>query len=375
VGHRAALHRCFIADWRALHLLEPTVWCRATDHIAEQIAFIGELEGTGYVYRTNDGLYFNTSKQDNYGHLARLDRAGLHAGKRVALGAKKNLTDFALWKFSPAGIKRQMEWESPWGRGFPGWHIECSAMSAKYLGTWFDIHCGGEDHIAVHHSNEIAQTEAAYGTRLANFWLHGHFLTLDANTKMSKSSGDFVRLQTLRSRSIDPLAFRYLCLTAHYRNNLHFNWKSLDSAQTALNRLRHLYSGWPDGGSVDPEFAARFDAEVNEDLNLPRALAVLWELVKSDLPLAAVRATVDSFDDVLGFGLRDWRPVAPDIPENIRALLSERERARAKKDWQRADHLREALSERGWRVEDSKDGQRVIGIAMNPGDAGDAQNT
>ena len=283
----------FVADWHALNLLEPTVWCRATDHIAEQIAFIGELDRSGYVYRTNDGLYFDTSKQDDYGFLARLDRAGLQAGKRVALGAKRNITDFALWKFSPEGVARQMEWDSPWGRGFPGWHIECSAMSAKHLGIWFDIHCGGEDHIAVHHSNEIAQTQAAHGTRLANFWIHGHFLTLNADTKMSKSSGDFVRLQTLRSRNIDPLAYRYLCMTAHYRSKLHFSWASLDAAQTALNRLRHLYSGWSDGGRIDPDFTARFNAELNDDLNLPRALAVLWKLVKSELPPATLKATVD----------------------------------------------------------------------------------
>lgn len=353
----------FLADWHALNLMEPTVWCRATDHIAEQIAFIGELERSGYVYRTNDGLYFDTKKQDDYGFLARLERAGLQAGKRVVVGAKRNITDFALWKFSPAGVTRQMEWDSPWGRGFPGWHIECSAMSAKHLGIWFDIHCGGEDHIAVHHSNEIAQTQAAHGTRLANFWMHGHFLTLDANTKMSKSSGDFVRLQTLRTRNIDPLAYRFLCMTAHYRSKLHFSWASLDAAQTALNRLRHLYSGWPDGGRIDPDFAARFDAEVNEDLNLPRALAVLWELVKSELPSATLKATVDSFDYVLGLGLRDWKPVASDIPESIRVLLGERAQAREAKDWAKADEIRKMLNARGWRVEDGNDGQRLIEIA------------
>lgn len=353
----------FVADWHALNLLEPTVWCRATDHIAEQIAFIGELDRSGYVYKTDDGLYFDTSKQDDYGFLARLDRAGLQAGKRVALGAKRNITDFALWKFSPEGVARQMEWDSPWGRGFPGWHIECSAMSAKHLGIWFDIHCGGEDHIAVHHSNEIAQTQAAYGTRLANFWIHGHFLTLNADSKMSKSSGDFVRLQTLRSRNIDPLAYRYLCMTAHYRSKLHFSWASLGAAQTALNRLRHLYSGWPDGGRIDPDFAARFNAELNDDLNLPRALAVLWELVKSELPPATVKATVDSFDLVLGLGLRAWRPVASDIPESILALLGERAQAREAKNWAKADEIRKVLNTQGWRVEDGNDGQRLTEIA------------
>ncbi|KWI80583.1 cysteine--tRNA ligase [Burkholderia ubonensis] len=359
----------FKADWRALNLLEPSIWCRATDHIAEQIAFIEEIERAGYVYRTDDGLYFDTSKQDDYGFLARLDRVGLQAGKRVAVGAKRNATDFALWKFSPAEVRRQMEWDSPWGRGFPGWHIECSAMSAKYLGVWFDIHCGGEDHVAVHHSNEIAQTEAAHGTRLANFWMHGHFLTLDAS-KMSKSSGDFVRLQTLRDRNVDPLAYRYLCLTAHYRSKLNFNWTSLDASQTALNRLRQLYSGWPGGGSADPAFVARFDAEVDQDLNMPRALAVLWELVKSNLPPSTLKATVENFDAVLGLKLRDWRPSASDVPEAVRALLGERERARAERNWARADEIREMLKARGWQVEDGKDGQRVTGLAANVTHAG-----
>jgi len=352
----------FISDWHALNLLEPAVWCRATDHIAEQIALIVELERTGYVYRTDDGVYFDTSKQDDYGYLARLDRAGLQAGKRVAFGGKKSITDFALWKFSPVDVKRQMEWDSPWGRGFPGWHIECSAMSAKYLGTWFDIHCGGEDHIAVHHSNEIAQTKAAHGTRLANFWMHGHFLTQDAG-KMSKSGGDFIRLQTLSDRNIDPAAYRYLCLTAHYRSKLHFSWASLDAAQTALNRLRHLYTGWPEGGLVDADSVARFDAQVNEDLNMPQALAVLWELVRSDLPSATKRATVDSLDEVLGLALRGWKPVELEIPEAVQALLDERALARAEANWAKADEIRRMLSTRGWRVDDGKDGQRPVRIA------------
>ena len=160
----------FLEDMRALNIEDPTILCRATDHIREQIEFIADIEKNGYTYRTSDGIYFDTSKQPDYGYLARLDEAGLEAGKRVDLGEKRHATDFALWKFSPSGEKRQMEWPSPWGTGFPGWHIECSAMAQKYLGDFFDIHCGGEDHIPVHHTNEIAQTEARVGTRLANFW-------------------------------------------------------------------------------------------------------------------------------------------------------------------------------------------------------------
>ncbi|MFM0731016.1 cysteine--tRNA ligase [Paraburkholderia sediminicola] len=346
----------FMNDWRALNLLEPTVWCRATDHIVEQIDFIAELERNGYTYRTADGVYFDTSKQDDYGFLARLDIAGLQAGKRIALGEKRRATDFALWKFSPPDSTRQMEWDSPWGRGFPGWHIECSAMSAKYLSPWFDIHCGGEDHIAVHHSNEIAQTQARHGTRLANFWLHGHFLTLDAG-KMSKSGGDFVRLQTLIERGIDPLAYRYLCLSAHYRSSLRFNADALDAAQSALDRLRRAYVRWPEGGMPDANCVDRFKAEVDQDLNLPRALAVLWEVVRSDLPAATRRATVDYFDAVLGLRLAEWKEDAVHVPADIALLADEREKARATKDWNEADRLRDHLRAEGWHVEDSASGQ------------------
>ncbi|MGF6934906.1 cysteinyl-tRNA synthetase [Paraburkholderia sp. UCT70] len=348
----------FLADWRALNLLEPSVWCRATDHIADQVAFIVTLERAGYTYQTADGVYFDTSKQNDYGFLARLDHEGLQAGKRVAPGEKKRATDFALWKFSPADSRRQMEWDSPWGRGFPGWHIECSAMSARYLGSWFDIHCGGEDHIAVHHSNEIAQTQAAHGTRLANFWMHGHFLTLDA-TKMSKAGGDFLRLQTLVDRGVDPLAYRYLCLTAHYRSCLRFNWDALEAARVALDRLRNVYASWPTGGTADERFVARFNAEVNQDLNLPRALAVLWDLVRSDLPPATRRATVDSFDSVFGLRLPDWQPDKRDIPADIAALAEQREKARANSDWAQADRLRDTLRALGWQIEDGERGLRL----------------
>ncbi|MDN0076951.1 cysteine--tRNA ligase [Crenobacter sp. SG2303] len=350
--------RAFRDDVAALNLLEPTIWCRATGHIAEQITFIAELERKGYTYRTADGVYFDTSRQDDYGYLARLDRDGLQAGKRVELGDKKIPTDFALWKFSAPDAQRQMEWDSPWGRGFPGWHIECSAMSAKYLGPWFDIHCGGEDHIAVHHSNEIAQTEACHGTRLANFWMHGYFLQLD-DAKMSKSNGGFLRLATLRERGFDPLAYRYLCLTAHYRKQLNFSWKALDAAQTALARLREAYSRWPAGGEPDAGQIERFTAEVNQDLNLPRALAVVWTLVKSDLPDAVKRATLDRFEPVLGLRLASWKPMVAAIPASVHSLAERRQMARAARQWAEADALRAEIAVLGFDVEDTVGGFRL----------------
>ncbi len=202
-------------------------------------------------------------------------------------------TDFALWKFTAPGEKRQMEWDSPWGRGYPGWHIECSAMAQKYLGDYFDIHCGGEDHIPVHHTNEIAQTEARVGTRLANFWMHGYFLTTN-DAKMAKSSGDFLRIALLQDRGYDPLAYRYLCLTAHYRSQMSFTWDALDAATTALDRMRQGIHALPDESAAQPDaaYVARFTDEINDDLNVPRALAVAWEVLRGDLPPAIRRATL-----------------------------------------------------------------------------------
>ncbi|WP_215777885.1 cysteine--tRNA ligase [Paludibacterium sp. B53371] len=348
----------FRQDMQALNMLPPTLWCRATEHIPEQIDFIRILEDKGYTYRTDDGIYFDTARQDDYGYLARLKREGLQAGIRVELGQKRQPTDFALWKFSPRDSQRQMEWDSPWGRGFPGWHIECSAMSAKYLSPWFDIHCGGEDHVAVHHSNEIAQSQACHGTRAANFWLHGAFLQLD-EAKMSKSSGDFLRLQTLLDRGYDPLAYRYLSLTAHYRKQLNFSWDSLEGAQQALNRLRSTYAGWPEGGKLLPAFVEAFTAEINQDLNLPRALALVWGLLKQSDSDADKKATLRHCDQVLGLALDRWQPVEQAIPAEILALAEARQAARQARDWTRADALRDELGALGYVLEDGVDGVSV----------------
>lgn len=350
--------QAFMDDLAALNILEPTIWCKATDHIAEQIALIQCIAEKGYTYRTADGVYFDTSKLADYGHLARRDLAGLRGGVRIAMGAKRNVTDFALWKFSPTDHQRQMEWESPWGMGFPGWHIECSAMAEHYLGPFFDIHCGGEDHISVHHTNEIAQTEACHGTHLANFWLHGDFLQLD-HAKMAKSVGGFLRIQTLVEHSIDPLAYRLFCLGAHYRAQLNFTWDSLDGAATALNRLRLAAHEWGQLGTIDEAYMERFAAQVNDDLNMPRALALTWELVKSALPASTKKATLLEFDKVLGLGLAAWQPMAEAVPKEILALAELRQHARTEKRWQDADALRDQISAAGYIVEDTPDGSHV----------------
>lgn len=351
--------QAFKTDLQRLNIQEPHIWCRATDHIQEQIELVQCIQARGYTYRTSDGIYFDTSRLPEYGHLARLDVAGLQAGTRIDMGEKRHPTDFALWKFSPPDQQRQMEWHSPWGTGFPGWHIECSAMSAKYLGTFFDIHCGGEDHIPIHHTNEIAQTQACYGTRLANFWMHGYFLQLDSQ-RMAKSAGEFLRLQTLVERGIDPLAYRYFCLGALYRSKLNFSWESLESAATALDRLRMASYNWGPPEQVDEGYLDRFQENVNNDLNLPKALALAWELVKSDLKDATKKATLLFFDRVLGLGLESWQPVYEAIPDDVLNLAPQRQQARLEKRWEQADQIRDTIKARGFEIEDTPQGPRLI---------------
>jgi cysteinyl-tRNA synthetase len=345
----------FQADLAALNISPPVTWCRATDHIPEQIEFVEDLVNKGFTYKTDDGVYFNSQMLNSYGYLARRDLEGLQGGARVEQGGKKAITDFALWKFSPAGTQRQMEWDSPWGRGFPGWHIECSAMSAKYLGDYFDIHCGGEDHISVHHTNEIAQTEARCGTRLANFWMHGYFLQQD-KSKMSKSGGGFLRLETLQEEGYEPLDYRYLTLTAHYRSHLEFSWDNLKAAAVARRRLMEAAWEWGDPGAVSVEFRDRFTALVNRDLGLPEALALAWELKASDVADSSKRATLIDFDEVLGLDVATWEPVNTEIPDAVVALVRQRDEARAAKDYALADHLRAEVDALGFVVEDSRDG-------------------
>lgn len=350
--------RAFKEDMALLNMRQPATWCRATDHIADQIEFIAALEQKGYTYRTADGIYFDTSRQPGYGYLARLNRDGLQSGKRVDIGDKKQITDFALWKFSGVPGLRQMEWDSPWGLGFPGWHIECSAMSARHLGEYFDIHCGGEDHVPVHHSNEIAQTEARYGTRLANFWLHGAFLK-SGEGKMSKSDGTFLRLQTLIDQGVDPLAYRYLCLTTHYRSPLSYSDDALASAASGLERLRALVYGLGAAALPDDGYLARFHAELDRDLNFPRALALAWELLKSDLADGVKKATILRFDEAFGLGLGLWQPDVVSIPPELAELMAQRELARKERRWSDADRLRAQAREIGYELDDTARGQQA----------------
>lgn len=362
--------RVFKEDLKALHVLEPTVWAKATDHISEQIDFVLELERRGFTYRTDDGIYFDTSKLPKYGALARLSLEGQQQGHRIAVGSKHQASDFALWKFS-RGVQRQMEWDSPWGVGFPGWHIECSAMSTKYLGEHFDIHVGGEDHVPVHHTNEIAQNEARFGKQPANFWLHGAFLKVSSPDKdnaeaekMSKSKGDFLTLAVLKDRGIDPLAYRYLALTAHYRTQLVFSWEALAGAAQTLARLRMAVYGLGEATTVDAAALSRFVDELNADLNTPRALAVLWEWLKSDAAPGVKKATILEVDKVLGLDLANWKPGALAVPDQVQQLLDDREAARRAKNWALSDNLRGQIAVLGYAVKDTPGGQELT--LVNP---------
>lgn len=347
----------FMEDLQRLNIKRPTTMCKATDHIPEQIEAIQQIEAKGLCYRTSDGIYFDTSKDPDYGYLARLDKEGLQQGARVDQGEKHNVTDFALWKFSPPDQQRQMEWDSPWGKGFPGWHIECSAMAAKYLGPLFDIHCGGKDHIPIHHSNEIAQAHACYGTNLSNYWLHGYFLQTD-NDKMSKSSGEFLTTSTLIDKGYEPVAYRYFCLLAHYRSDIVFSWEALDSAVKALSRMRESYYRWGEAGQVSQTYKDKFLICINDDLNTSKTIALIWELIKDDTVTAAdKRATVDLIDTVLGLQLSQWAPPqAEKAPEQAVELATRRQQARASKDWALADQLRDELTAMGFEVIDKPEG-------------------
>ncbi len=350
----------FMEDLKRLNIKTPTTLCKATDHIPEQIEAIQQIEAKDMCYRTSDGIYFDTSKDPNYGYLARLDVEGLQQGARVDKGEKRNVTDFALWKFSPPDEQRQMEWDSPWGKGFPGWHIECSAMAAKYLGPLFDIHCGGKDHIPIHHSNEIAQAHACYGTNLSNYWMHGYFLQTDKE-KMSKSSGEFLTTSTLIEKKYDPLAYRYFCLLAHYRSDIMFSWEALDSAVKALTRMREAYHRWSDGGSVPSDYKQKFLSYINDDLNTSRAIALIWDLIKDNaVSEADKKATVNLIDQVLGLEISLWQPArVADIPPEAIALAEKRQQARADKDWATADQMRDELAALGYKVKDTSDGFEV----------------
>lgn len=359
----------FHTDLAALNIKTlHTEFPKATDHIPEQIALIQELEKRGHTYITSDGVYFDVATWKQYGKLGDINLEGLEAGKRIAHNIEKHTDyDFALWKFSPKEEKRQQEWSSPWGVGFPGWHIECSAMSMKYLGETFDIHTGGIDHIPVHHNNEIAQSESVTEKPLANIWMHGAFLNWKGG-KMSKSDGTFVRLADLEVKGITPLAYRYFLLQSKYRQPISFDEESLQAAQTAYNRLKEKVARiWTVSKTIDSgdDLKNKLDAVgemIGNDLNTPEVLAYVWETLK-EIELKPVNETVfmhfvDSIDALLGLELTK-ACVDLVLPESIKLLIEERHQAKANQDWTRADEIRAEIAEAGYELLDTKDGVKI----------------
>ncbi|MEM4271123.1 MAG: cysteine--tRNA ligase, partial [Candidatus Pacearchaeota archaeon] len=347
--------KIFKEDFKKLNIIEPEIWCKATEHIKEQIELIKKLEEKGYTYKTKDGIYFDTSKFKDYGKLARLKKEGLKAGIRVSIGEKKNPTDFALWKFSEKPGLRQQEWQSPWGIGFPGWHIECSAMSMKYLGESFDIHTGGEDHIQIHHTNEIAQSEAATGKKFVNYWLHGAFLTFKGE-KVSKSKGGLYTISELEKMGFSPLSYRYLCLTTHYRKQLEFSLENLKNAQNSYERLKNIIKELRYDGKINEKYLKDFEKAINNDLNMPKALQVLWKLVRDEKAFGKIE-TIKKMDQVFGLSLLEKEEIR--IPEEIMNLVKEREKARKEKNFKLSDELRQKIKEKGWWIDDTPKGPKV----------------
>jgi len=340
----------FVIDLKNLNIEAPSKWAWATKHIEEQINIIKQLEDKDYTYKTKDGIYFDSSKFSKYGDFAKLNIEGLEEGRRVATSDKKHKTDFALWKFSNPNEKRQQEWNSPWGIGFPGWHIECSAMATKYLGEHFDIHTGGIDHIPIHHTNEIAQSECAFDVdRWVNYWMHGAFLELK-DGKMSKSSGKIMKLSDLNEKGFSSLDYRYFCLLTNYRKRLIFSFKNLEAAKNALSRLKNIISKTRDDGKINSEYVKLFTEAVNDDLNIPEAIQVLWKLVRSKE--SGIIGAIKKMDEVLSLDL--LKKDCVEIPSKVKILIEERKIAKENKDWVKSDEIRDKIKELGFNIKDSK---------------------
>jgi len=354
--------KAFMKDIEKLNIQSPEVWCKATEHIDQQIAMVKRLEDNGFTYQAGGNVYFDTSKLDDYGKLALLDLNAEQKSRVETDINKKNKHDFVLWFTVSKFQDQEMKWDSPWGVGYPGWHIECSAMSSHHLGEQFDIHCGGIDHISVHHTNEIAQAEAAFGKKpWVNYWLHSEFLVLTKGEKMAKSGENFITLAVLEKKGFSPLDYRYFCLGTHYRKSLMFSYDALESAKHAykrlIDRILELKKANPGEEHLElvNDYAEKFTEDVNDDLNTPKVLALVWEVVKEDkLSNGDKLKILSKFDDVLGLGFADVK--SEEAPEEIVKLAEERLLARNEKDWTKSDELRDKINSLGYDIGDTKEG-------------------
>ena len=350
--------KLFFEDLELLNVDMPEIICKATDYINDMLEFVKKLVANGYAYETSTAIYFDVSKLDEYGILSGIDVRKQKAGARVDVDKeKKNPYDFALWIKAPEN--HIMKWDSPWGPSYPGWHIECSTMSQKHLGEQFDIHTGGVDLIPTHHENEIAQSKGCTGKIPARFWMHGEFLLINGG-KMSKSLGNVYLLKDIVEKGYDPLVYKYFCYTAHYRNKLNFTWEAIDASNKSLMKLRESYRKHLDGeenieDDIVEDYKNRFLKAINDDLNMPLAMGVVWEVAKNEKKSKKFAELLLDFDRVLGLKIDK----KDDIPEEVLKLLEERNTARKEKDWKKSDELRDKIQEYGYRIEDSKEGTKI----------------
>ncbi len=348
----------FLKDLERLNIDKPEIICKATEHINEMIEYVSEIVKNGYGYETSNGVYFDISKLDKYPVLSDRKVDEQIAGARVEVDKnKKNPEDFALWIKAPE--KHLMKWESHWGLSYPGWHIECSAMSRKYLGEEFDIHTGGIDHIPTHHENEIAQSKGRCGKIPAKFWMHCNFLTVDGG-KMSKSLGNIYTIEILKEKGIDPLAYKLFCYSSHYRNNLNFTFEGVESANVSLMRLKEGFKNHLEGTEnvekdVISSLEEKFHSNINDDLNMTGAMSAVWEAVRYPIKSKQIAELLLKFDEVLGLRI-DEKQENLEIPEEIQKLLEDRKKAREEKNWKLSDEIRDNIKQKGYIIKDTKDG-------------------
>ncbi len=351
----------FLIDYEKLNLTKPEKFTPATQYLKEQIDLVRRLKEKGFTYTIDDGVYFDTSKFKDYGHLSGNTEETIKEGARVEPNPqKRHPQDFALWKLSPAYSTRWQEWESPWGVGYPGWHLECTAMIFKELGEQIDIHVGGEDLKMIHHQNEIAQAESITGKKFVQYWVHGAFLQVDGG-KMGKSLGNAYTLSDLESKKYLPMSLRYFYMTGHYRKPINFTWEALTSAQNSLKRLYEAISSYSVSkdakGFVSDEFMQKFDRAINDDLNMPKALSVAWDVVKSELDEDTKVATLLRFDEVLGLGFDGL--VGFEVPKEVGDLARTRWEYKRVGIWDKADFIRRQIEEMGFVIEDTGDSYKV----------------
>ena len=350
----------FMGDLQKLNIGKPEIICEATEHIKEMEEYVLQIIKNGYTYETENTIYFDTSKLDKYGLLSNIKVEEQKAGARVDFDKeKKNVTDFALWIKAPEN--HIMKWDTFWGKCYPGWHIECSAMGRKYLGDHFDIHTGGIDHIPIHHENEIAQSKGCTGKIPANFWMHSEFLLIDGG-KMSKSLNNVYTISDLEAKGFSAMDYRMFNFTSHYRNKLNFTWDSLESAKIALNRLKEGYQKHEEGiEQVSDEkiegYKQKFNEAINDDLNMPLAMSVVWEVIKENNKSKQYAELLRKFDEVLGLEIN--KKVEIELPEEVKKLVEERKLARLNKDWAKSDELRDKIDQMGYSVKDTKDGMEI----------------